>query len=81
MQRQAPVIGRFVRQLMAEGGSRTQLIIAYVDVARQLLSAFNGDSTGCCVAAELLTVDILQAAPVITSPILVSHTEYIVMAL
>jgi len=42
MQRQAPAIGRFVCQLIAEGGPQTQLVVAYVDVARQLLTAFNG---------------------------------------
>ena len=43
MQNQAPAIGRFVRQLIAEGGSQSQLVVAYVDIARQLLAAFNGN--------------------------------------
>jgi len=47
MQLQAPAIGRYVRQLISEGGSQTQLIVAYVDVARQLLAAFNGNVV-CC---------------------------------
>jgi len=48
MQQQAPAIGRFVRQLGAEGGRQTQLVVAYVDVARQLLTAFNGNCIVCC---------------------------------
>jgi len=44
MQQQAPAIGRYICQLISEGGSQTQLVVAYVDVARQLLAAFNGNS-------------------------------------
>jgi len=42
MQRQAPAVGRYLRQLMSEGGSQMQLVVAYVEVAHQLLTAFNG---------------------------------------
>jgi len=48
MQQQAPAIGQFVRQLVAEGGPQTQLVVAYVDIARQLLTAFNGNFVVCC---------------------------------
>jgi len=48
MQQQAPAIGRYVRQLIA--GDHTQLVSAYVAIAQQLLTAFNGDCllTFCC---------------------------------
>jgi len=42
MQQQAPAIGRYVRQLMTEAGAQAQLVVAYVDVAHQLLAAFSG---------------------------------------
>jgi len=42
MQQQAPAIGRFIRQLMTEGGTQSQLVVAYVDVARQLVTALYG---------------------------------------
>jgi len=48
MQQQAPAIGRFVGQLVTEAGPQTQLVVAYVDVARQLLTAFNGNFIVCC---------------------------------
>jgi len=43
MHQQAPAIGRYIRQLITDGGPQAQLVVAYVDVARQLLTAFNGD--------------------------------------
>ena len=42
MQQQAPAIGQFIRQLITEGGTQSQLVVAYVDVARQLVTALNG---------------------------------------
>ena len=42
MHQQAPAIGRYVRQLISEGGTQTQLVVAYVDIARQLLTSLNG---------------------------------------
>jgi len=48
MQLHAPAIGRYICQLISEGGSQTQLIVAYVNVARQLLAAFNGNFVVCC---------------------------------
>jgi len=44
MQQQAPAVGRYVRQLITgDNASHAQLVSAYVDVARQLLTAFNGN--------------------------------------
>jgi len=54
MQLQAPAIGRYVRQLITEGGSQSRLIVAYVDVARQLLAAFNGNLVLCVIYAYCL---------------------------
>ena len=58
MQQQAPAIGRFLRQLISEGGSRTQLVVAYVDVARQLLASLNGNFVFAAVLTLMrVTVD------------------------
>jgi len=42
MQIQAPSIGRYVRQLIAEKGRETGPVTAYVDIAYQLVNALNG---------------------------------------
>jgi len=52
MQRQAPAIGRFVRQLMSEGGPQSQLVVAYLDIARQLLTSFSGNYLSSVVASS-----------------------------